>query len=217
MKSVFNFIRMGSVVALLLTSSIVVAAIPAGAVTQSQVASQFAALQNAVQSTQAYSSMTGSASSSEQSDLVSENNAISSGNQASARSYASSINNDSANVSNSLAGTLGWMNSVTYEYQLLQSEESSSVPGYEYARAEFPEATTLDSEALLAYNVAHSYFASQGSLPPSGSGLWGLACLGISVIGLAGAYYPGGLDMEPALSIEKAIGWAGVGCSVFAQ
>jgi hypothetical protein len=212
MKKVSKFLRMGSVAAVMLASTIVITALPAGAVTQSQVAAQFATLQNAVQSTQAYSSITGGWSGQEQSDLQSEANAIRSGNQSSERNYASAINNDSANVSNAMTGTLGWMNSVRYEYNLLKSEESSSVPGYQYARAEFPAATTLDNEALLAYGVAQSYFASQASLPPSGSGLWGLICLGTFVIGTVGAFYTGGLDAPAAESISRVIAALGVGC-----
>lgn len=214
MKAISRFTRMGSVAVLILASAIAITAVPAGAVTQSEVTSQFTALQNAVQSTQAYSSITGSWSSSEQSDLGSEVNAIRNGNTTSSKNYASSVDNDSLNESNAMSGTTGWMNSVTYEYQLLQSEESSSVVGYQYARAEFPAATTLDTEAIQAYNIAEAYFASQSTLPATSSGLWGLFCAGVAAIALASAFYTGGVDAPEATSLVKAIALSGTACYI---
>lgn len=57
MNKVSKLLRLGSVAAVMLTSTIVLTSLPAGAVTQSQVTAQLSALQNATQSTQAYSSI----------------------------------------------------------------------------------------------------------------------------------------------------------------
>ena len=214
MKKLSRFLRVGSVMAMMLASTIVVTALPAGAVTQSQVTAQLAALQNAVQSTQAYSGITASWSSSEQSALSSEVNAIRARNRPNETSFASAINNDANNTSNALSGTLGWMNSVAYEYQLLKSEAAGGT-GYLYARAVMPTATNGDNAALLAYNEAEGYFAGQNTLPSSNLGAWGLACLGIDVIATVGAFYTGGLDATAATAVAKGLALAGASCTIF--
>jgi hypothetical protein len=212
MKRLMNLLGVISLAAVTLVSTMIVEAGPTGAaLTQAQVAAQYSALQNAVQSTQAYEGIVVSWSDGLTSDLQSEASAVSSGNKANEKSYASAIVNDSAIVSNDLSATLGWMNSVTYEYQLLRSEESTSI----YAREEFPSATTLDDEAILAYNEAESYAAAASSLPSGGS-IWGLVCLGIAILAVPGAIDTAGLSEVAAESVQWALGVSGVSCALSA-
>ncbi len=187
-------------------------AVPAGAVTESQVHAQFAALQNAVQSTQAYAGITDSEASALQSALQGESSAVANRNSSQESTYASDIANDSPTTYNDLQSTLAWMNSTTYEYQLLVSEESSS----QYARGEFPEATVLDNEALAAYGGAKSYVAAASSLPSGGNGLFGLLCATIAIIGYAGAPDSAGLSEAAAQALQSAIQLTGVGCAIAA-
>jgi hypothetical protein len=172
---------------------------------------QYSTLQNAVPSTQAYESIVVSWSDQLTSDLQSEATAVSNNNQSAVSTYANAILNDSNNVSNYLTADLGWMNSVTYEYRLLQSEEPTS----NYAKAEFPESTTLDNEALLAYGTAEAYSAAASQLPGSGTSLlWGLTCLGAAIIGVAGGPVTEALDLSVAEAIAAAAGYVGVGCGL---
>jgi len=217
MRKLSRFVRLGSVVAMVLASAIVVTAIPAGAVTQAQVTAQYASLSNAVQSTEAYAGITENWLSSEQSDVQSEVTALQSGNTPNARTYANSVDADANNVSNYLSSTLGWMNSAQYEYQLLCSEAWGTGAGYLYARAEMPEAKVIYDDAMLAYNQAEGAAASASSLPQSNLGAWGLVCLGVTVIGTAGAFFAGGLSGAAAVTVSRAIALSGVGCFIFGE
>lgn len=140
-------------------------------------------------------------------------NAIRGGNQSSVKYYANAINSDSSNVSNALSGTLGWVNSAQYEYQLLKSEAAGGT-GYLYARAVMPTATNAYNAAMLAYNEAEGYFASASSLPSSGSGIWGLVCLGIAVFGVSGAVESFGLSEAATASIEWILSRTGLACAI---
>lgn len=195
-----------------MASSIVALELPAGAVTEAQVKAQFAAMENAEQSTLVYSGMVQSWSNQLQSDLRSEASAVSAKNKSNEAKYASAIETDSNNASGYLNAAHGWLNSASYELGLIKSEMSTNA----YAKIDYPSSQTLENESIVAYDVAQEVFAADSSLPSGGDGLWGLFCAGTAIIGLTGAPESVGLSEAAAAAVQYAARLIGVGCALSA-